>query len=114
MSIDQLRRQSLHKNYLETEKKKATLEDGDAGIGKEMEVSLEREIEAKEKLSCIYQTLSRLPLNVRQAFILSRTKGLTYSEIAEQMGVSVSSVEKYILEALKQLRGSLERFDGQE
>jgi DNA-directed RNA polymerase specialized sigma24 family protein len=36
---------------------------------------------------------------------------MTYSEIAVQMGVSVSSVEKYILEALKHLRGALAQIE---
>jgi DNA-directed RNA polymerase specialized sigma24 family protein len=35
---------------------------------------------------------------------LSRNKGWTYNQIATQLGVSVSSVEKYILLALKELR----------
>ena len=68
-------------------------------------------MEAKETLSFIYQALSDLPQNQRQAFILNRAKGMTYSEIAAQMGVSVSSVEKYILEALKHLRGALAQIE---
>ena len=66
-----------------------------------------REMEAKQTLTFIYQSLEGLPQNPRQAFILNRAKGLTYPEIAKQMGVSVSSVEKYILEALKHLRSAL-------
>jgi RNA polymerase sigma-70 factor (ECF subfamily) len=53
--------------------------------------------------------LEKLPQNARQAFILNRSKGMTYPAIAEQMGVSVSSVEKYILESLKHLRKVVER-----
>jgi RNA polymerase sigma-70 factor (ECF subfamily) len=32
---------------------------------------------------------------------------MTYTEIAHELGVSVSSVEKYILQALKQCRQEL-------
>ena len=74
-------------------------------------IPLEREMEAKQTLTCIYESLAGLPQNPRQAFILNRAKGLTYGEIATQMGVSVSSVEKYILEALKHLRRVLDEQD---
>jgi RNA polymerase sigma-70 factor (ECF subfamily) len=68
-------------------------------------------MEARETLTVIYQSLEGLPQNPRQAFILNRAKGLTYGEIAKQIGVSVSSVEKYILEALKHLRSVLAEED---
>lgn len=107
MSIDQLRRKVLHQNYLEREGAKAP-SDGAMSVSAPVEnISLEREMEAKQTLKFIYQSLEGLPQNPRQAFILNRAKGLTYGEIAQQMGVSVSSVEKYILEALKHLRSAL-------
>jgi RNA polymerase sigma factor (sigma-70 family) len=107
MSIDQLRRKVLHQNYLEREGAKAP-NDGATPVSAMVEnIPLEREVEAKETLRFIYESLSGLPQNPRQAFILNRAKGLTYGEIAKQMGVSVSSVEKYILEALKHLRSVL-------
>ena len=107
MSIDQLRRKVLHQNYLEREGAKAP-STGPMQVSVQIEnIPLEREMEAKQTLSFIYASLASLPQNPRQAFILNRAKGLTYGEIAKQMGVSVSSVEKYILEALKHLRSAL-------
>jgi RNA polymerase sigma factor (sigma-70 family) len=107
MSIDQLRRKVLHQNYLEREGAKPS-SDGSMPTNAPVEnISLEREMEAKETLRFIYQALEGLPQNPRQAFILHRAKGLTYEDIAKQMGVSKSSVEKYILEALKHLRSAL-------
>ena len=41
--------------------------------------------------------------------MLHRVRGLSYSDIAREMGVSVSSVEKYILEALRHCREHLVR-----
>ena len=111
LSIDQLRRKTLHQNYLDREGVKIP-GDGSAGLSNFFEhIPLEREMEAKDTLHFIYQSLGSLSQNPRQAFILNRAKGMTYGEIAEQMGVSVSSVEKYILEALKHLRGALEASD---
>jgi RNA polymerase sigma factor (sigma-70 family) len=111
LSIDQLRRKVLHQNYLEREGAKLPVDGLAAANMFADNIPLEREMEAKETLSFIYQALSDLPQNQRQAFILNRAKGMTYSEIAAQMGVSVSSVEKYILEALKHLRGALAQIE---
>ena len=55
----------------------------------------------------IYRAMERLPERCSQAFLLHRTSGLSYSEIAQELGVSVSSVEKYILQALKHCRAAL-------
>lgn len=113
LSIDQLRRQSLHRALLESERPCAVTDaesPSDNGDG----ITLEREFEARQTLAQVYRTLAELPLNVRQAFILNRSKGLSYSEIADQMGVSVSSVEKYMLEALKVLRRVLKRAESAE
>lgn len=108
MSIDQLRREVLHKNYIDKEISK-TPRDINAMLSMEPDnISLERELEAKETLRLVHRSLEKLPQNIRQAFILSRNKGWTYSQIAKQMNVSVSSVEKYILEVLKHLRHAVE------
>ena len=108
LSIDQLRRKNLHQNYLEREGANMPGDRPPVAHNFFDNIPLERELEAKQTLNVIYQSLTSLPQNPRQAFILHRAKGLTYGEIATQMGVSVSSVEKYILEALKHLRGVLD------
>ena len=108
ISIDQLRRKVLHQNYLEREGAKVPGDSIVVGGASIEDISLEREVEARETLKSIYKSLESLPQNPRQAFILNRSKGLTYGEIAKQMGVTVSSVEKYILEALKHLRNVME------
>lgn len=51
------------------------------------------------------QVLDQLPCKVRQAFLLSRFDGLTYSEIAVQLGVSVAAVRKYMLKAAQACMG---------
>lgn len=109
MSIDQLRRQVLHKKYIDRETPAPSKDLSAMAAVVPDNVSLERELEAQETLALIYASLTKLPQNVRQAFILNRTKGMTYPVIAKQMGVSVSSVEKYILESLKHLRKVVEK-----
>jgi RNA polymerase sigma-70 factor (ECF subfamily) len=45
--------------------------------------------------------LSGLNPKVRRAFLLSRLLGLSYPEIASQLEVSLSSVEKYMAKAYR-------------
>ena len=54
-----------------------------------------------EALMTIDRLLQGLPINVRRALLMRRLDGISYAEIAEQLGVSVSSVEKYVARALQ-------------
>lgn len=45
------------------------------------------------------KVLDQLPVKVRETFILSRFEHLTYSEIADRLGISVAAVRKYMLKA---------------
>ena len=53
-----------------------------------------------EQLTLIKALLDKLPLNVRTTLILSQFHGLTYSQIASQLGVSDRMVKKYMSSAM--------------
>ncbi|MDT1000468.1 sigma factor-like helix-turn-helix DNA-binding protein, partial [Pseudomonas aeruginosa] len=53
-----------------------------------------------ETLMQIDAMLDRMPDNVRRAFLLSQFEGLSYAQIAERLGVTVSSVQKYMTRAI--------------
>lgn len=59
----------------------------------------EREL-LMEALIAIDQALEGLSEKARRAFLYSQLDGLTYAEIAAEVGVSVSMVRKYITQAL--------------
>ena len=61
--------------------------------------SLEERAITLETLCRLDAALDRLPVRVREAFLLSQFDGLTYSAIAQQLDVSVASVRKYMLQA---------------
>ena len=65
--------------------------------------SPERVLLAREQVAMVRTVLERLPDRVRAAFVLHRFEELGYAEIAKRLGVSVSSIEKYISQALKEL-----------
>ena len=48
--------------------------------------------------------VSGMPETRKRIFILSRVKGLKNREIAEEMGVSIKTVEYHISKALEELR----------
>jgi len=108
LAVDQLRRRSLHYRFLSTEQGQQI--DGEPADVNASGASPEDILAAKEKLARIYQAVEQLPMRQRQAFLLHRNSGLSYSDIARELDVSVSSVEKYILEALKHCRRELENY----
>ena len=105
LAVDQLRRRQLHFRFLRAEKSLA--DEGEPPDLNAAGASPEQILGAREKLNAIQAAMDELPFKVRQAFLLHRQSGLSYGAIAEQMQVSVSSVEKYILQALKHCRRHL-------
>jgi RNA polymerase sigma factor (sigma-70 family) len=50
--------------------------------------------------------LAALPPAPRQAFVLSRLDGLTYTQIAKRLGVSSRTIDRYILQVESHLKGA--------
>lgn len=55
----------------------------------------------ESKINQIEIVLAKLSKRSREAFVLSKVDNLKYTEIAEEMGISVKTVEKHISKALK-------------
>ena len=55
----------------------------------------------------IQYAIDQLPEKCRNIFVLSRYGGLTYAEIAEDLEISVKTVENQMSIALKKLKESL-------
>jgi RNA polymerase sigma-70 factor (ECF subfamily) len=105
LAVDQLRRRKLHLQFVRRERSHTA--DSEPMDINASGVSPEHILAARQKLAIIYAAVDELPLNVRQAFLLHRRSGMSYSAIAQEMQVSVSSVEKYILQALQHCRKRL-------
>lgn len=89
--IDHWRRQDLERAYL----------DAIAHMPESEVPSPETRLLILETLAGIDALLDGLQPNARTAFLLSRLEGLSYPEIADQLGVSLSSVEKYMAVAIR-------------
>ncbi|VXB14909.1 RNA polymerase, sigma 19 factor; KpLE2 phage-like element [Pseudomonas sp. 8BK] len=61
--------------------------------------SPERQVLVMETLIEIDRLLDGLKPRVREAFLLSQLEGLGYAQIAERLGLSVSSIQQYMTQA---------------
>jgi RNA polymerase sigma factor (sigma-70 family) len=59
----------------------------------------EDELDIQQRLHHVADALALLPPRCREVFLLHRVDNLTYSQIAEHCGISVSTVEKHIARA---------------
>ncbi len=69
----------------------------------------ERTAEAAGELAHIVGCIRDLPARSREVFLLHRFRDMTYREIAAQLGMSISAVEKHLADALKRLRQAREK-----
>lgn len=89
--IDLYRRRALEARYLEQQSYQP-----DAQAPSEELRAMQR-----EALGAVASALQRQSPKIRQALLLSRLGGLGYQDIASQLQVSVSSVEKYIAQGVQ-------------
>ncbi|MDM3870461.1 sigma-70 family RNA polymerase sigma factor [Porticoccus sp. W117] len=100
--VNMYRYKRVRRQHLEREQPHALESSGD-------EQSPERIVLAQRELESIRETIEKLPLPCRQAFVLNRFKQKTYVEVAEYMGVSVKQVEKYMQKSLIAIRRAVKR-----
>lgn len=66
--------------------------------------------EAVELMDEINAAINSLPVECRRIFRLSRDSGLKYAEIAQELNISVKTVETQMSRALSRLRNSLKDY----
>ncbi len=71
----------------------------------------ESALSAKQELAVILTALGELSPTCRQIFTLNRFDGLSHRQIADQLGLCVSTVEKNIARALNHCRRRLNESD---
>lgn len=90
--VNWYRRQALEQAYLEA---LALLPEPEAPSPEQRALVL-------ETLNEIDAMLDALPPLVRRTFLLSQLDGMKYEDIAQQLGVSLSSVKRYMAQAFRQ------------
>lgn len=82
----------------------------DIGMGPE---SLEPEaiFAGRQRLAVIENVIAHLPPRPREAFILYKLNGLSRGEVAEEMGVSIKTVETHLATAMEACLNRLQQLD---
>jgi RNA polymerase sigma-70 factor (ECF subfamily) len=70
-------------------------------------VGPERASESRQRLGIIAQVMWAMPTRRRQLLMMNRFDGLSYAEIARQVGLSETVVRKHIAKALEECRKAL-------
>ena len=68
------------------------------------EDSVETQIVERERIERFWQALNQLPARQQAALLLARAEGLSYQQVAEVLGVSVSAVKSLVHRATEHLR----------
>jgi RNA polymerase sigma-70 factor (ECF subfamily) len=69
--------------------------------------NVEDQMLEREDVALLASALATLPAGARRAFELHKLNGLSHAEVAQQMGISKSGVEKHMAVAMKYLRRAL-------
>lgn len=77
--------------------------DDTASYSRDEENSPERVVAGREEIRRVVQAIGQLPERTREVFVLHRLEQLTYPQIAEGLGIAVSTVEKHMIRALAYL-----------
>jgi RNA polymerase sigma-70 factor (ECF subfamily) len=101
LSINKLRRQKVESRYIEIYKLVYIEHD---------EFSVHESLLARELEENIANSIGKLPPECRKIFELSRVEGLKYREIADNLHISIKTVEAQMSKALKLLRLELKDY----
>lgn len=94
--VDEMRRQNKRLQFHEELKHQITLSH------------IESDEEVKDrKRAAVLKAIDNLPDKCRETFMLHKQNGLKYKEIAEELGISVKTVENHISKALRRIREEL-------
>ncbi|MCB9283989.1 MAG: RNA polymerase sigma-70 factor [Lewinellaceae bacterium] len=105
-----LRRSAVNRslNFLRDKKNRFKEELSDAQY--ELQTPENPDLELDELQDHIDDAIRQLPDRCQEVFRLSRMEEKSYQEIADQLGISIKTVENQIVKALKLLRESLRPF----
>ena len=96
----------LHRR--ETSRRRSAHEPFDDEAVADQTGQIEDRLQSREKLEAVRRAINGLKPACRQAFEMSRFECMSYREIADQMGLTVSMVEKHISNALIAVREAVD------
>ena len=94
-------------DHVRTESRRADLLSGTEVLFEDAEVGPDETAILRDQVRVVEEALTELPAKCRDVLFMSRQLGMMHKEIADELGVSVSLVEKYQLRALRHCRERL-------
>lgn len=101
LAFDHIKHRKVTENYRQTQEQ-ALLPPSEFP-------SAEKLVSIDERLTAIKRILNELPLRTQQIFIMSKVYGMTYAEIARELDISDSAVEKHMTKALLHCRAQFKK-----
>jgi len=102
-ALDYLRHEEVKRNYM---REHAFLDENSNNPA----MKIEQEIDKKEWIRVTQCAIEDLPERTRIIYKMSRMEGLTYSEIADVLEISIKTVESHMSSALDNLRLNLSKY----
>lgn len=99
LAVDHVRRQERRRTFV-------TPDEDLAGLPAE-QPSPEEAVAARQRLERLRLAVAELPQRTQDIFVLNRVHGLSHQEVARQLGISESSVQKHLAKALLHIRRRL-------
>ena len=100
--LNQVKHEQVKEKHRNMRRSEANVSDPD----------LEEIMDAVELEARVYEIVSKLPEKCRQIYIMSRVDGKRNREIADELNLSIRTVETQISKALKSLKDSLLPLNG--
>ena len=102
-----------HKSINFLKKKRMVFEDADVfSFIPNNSANVLQQMEGKEMEQLIFKTIDKLPRKCKQIFILSRKEQLSNKEIGVIMGITPKTVENQITIAIKTIKQSIQKQEG--
>jgi RNA polymerase sigma-70 factor, ECF subfamily len=99
-------------NYLESQKKKYSIDDLVVEVSKMGTASVDHQVQYKELQRIMQDSLDLLPPKCKAVFILIKYEEMSYAEAARSLDISVKTVENQMGKALKHMRMHLQDYLG--
>ena len=90
------------------------LGDSDAELVSQVTPTMEQQFESRQRFELFCRAVRQLPIKCQRVYILRRVYGYSQKEIAEQMDISIKTVEAHLTKAIVRCTDYMDEQDEQE
>jgi RNA polymerase sigma factor (sigma-70 family) len=109
LALDNIRQRQRRARRDEKWTDESTVKTG--GFATSTEEDGETRLLRAERIAQVRAAIETLPPKSRKAFVLHRMQGMPHKQVAAELGISVSTVEKHIIKAMRTLSEILREAD---